>query len=351
MPRKTVSHREGFSNYAVAQKTKELEAALARIAELETLLAESPGYEVQDIVLADIDVNPNQPRKTFFDVVEMKNLLYRQGQKTPIILVKIPGREKYMIFDGECRYRGANMLNWESIKAIFIPYNPDTFDTDVAIAALNRKNINALDEAECLIYIIRLSLDLQPLEIANKLSAFISFVRRQKKLNLLSRLASDFSQREYYCEEIGFRDEAETRICLDLVDLGRSPISVSNNNFPLLKLTEDLKSGIRERGLNDSIALSLNLINPNSKKLQGKISDSDSLDIRRELMDRIIEEKLPIRSAKNLINQRIDSILGVETQPKNPIFKSLAKLKIEDMSATEKSELIIKLEQVLQKLR
>ncbi|MDJ0649732.1 MAG: ParB/RepB/Spo0J family partition protein [Xenococcaceae cyanobacterium MO_188.B19] len=361
MGRKKVDYLESFSNVTSLKKSKELETARARIEELEKIRQQleeqlknsvtESFFEVHDVSLDKIEVNPNQPRKSFFDVVEMRNLLLTQGQRQPIILVNIPGHDKYMIFDGERRYRASIMLELKTIKAFFIPYNPDTFDLDVLITALNRKEINALDEAESLIKIIQRSLTLKPLEIANKLSAFISFLRRQKKLEYLSGLATDFEKREFYSQNIGFRNEEESRICLDIIDLGRSPISVSSNNFPLLKLTEDLKIGIREYGLNDNIAMSLNLISSNSKKLQGKISESDSLKIRQDLMSEIIEQKLSIRSAKKLINQRISKILGVETQPSNQTFSYLDRINIDKLSDQERMDLLSKLENLVSILK
>ncbi|MDJ0903554.1 MAG: ParB/RepB/Spo0J family partition protein [Xenococcus sp. MO_188.B8] len=359
--KRTSSYASDFNNVLQLKDNKELETAKARIEELEKIRQQlekqletstsNSLVRVHNILLDKIEVNPNQPRKSFFDIIEMRNLLLAQGQRQPIILVQIPGRDKYTIFDGERRYRASQMLALKEIKAIFIPYNPDTFELDVLITALNRKEINALDEAESIIKVIQRSLVLEPLEIANKLSSFISFLRRQKKLEYLSELASDFSKREYCCQHIEFRDEVETRICLDIVDLGRSPISVSGNNFPLLKLTEDLKVAIREYGLNDNIAMSLNLISPHSKKLKGKISDLDSLKIRKDLVAQILEQKLSIRSGKRLINQRISKILGLETQPSNKTFSYLDRINVNKLSAQEKVDLLSKLENLVKVLK
>ncbi len=142
-----------------------LEAANQRIAELEASVGEQVA---QEIPLDMIEPNPNQPRKSFYVVQRMKTLLAGQGQKQPIILVKIPEQDKYTIFDGECRYRGANLLEWDTIKAVFVPYDPETFQEDVLISALNRSSINALDEAEAIVRRIQTELDLSETEIADK---------------------------------------------------------------------------------------------------------------------------------------------------------------------------------------
>ena len=153
-----------------------LEAANQRIAELEALIEEQ---EVHKIPLNMIEPNPHQPRQSFYDVEQMKNLLQLQGQKEPITLVKIPVKDKYIIFDGERRYRAHHLLKWNTIDAVFIPYNPQTFQEDVLIAALNKSSINALDEAEAIVKRIQQEIDLNEKEIADKLLSFISYTRRR----------------------------------------------------------------------------------------------------------------------------------------------------------------------------
>ena len=355
MARKKINYGAEFSGVIAEKKSKELEVAKKRIAELEKMLdstASENKVQIQHIPLEQIEVNPEQPRQTFFDVMEMKNLLLSQGQREPILLVQIPGRENFMIFDGERRYRAHLLLGWKKIKALFIPYNPETFQLDVLITALNKKHINGLDEAEGLIKVIQLSLDLEERAIANQLSSFISYLRRGNNLDSLSKLASHYEQREHYLGLIGFRNEAEKIICVTIADLGRSPITVSNNKFPLLKLSPDLKQAIRNQGLNEAIALCLNQINPENKRFQGRISEAELLKLKQDLITQIMENQLSLRAAKKLIEEAISPYLGKEKKRKTSSkFDYLDKIKIEQLTPTEKQLLREKLENLLKILR
>ena len=288
-----------------------LEAANQRIAELEVLIEEQ---EVHKIPLNMIEPNPHQPRQSFYDVEQMKNLLQLQGQKEPITLVKIPVKDKYIIFDGERRYRAHHLLEWSTIDAVFIPYNPQTFQEDVLIAALNKSSINALDEAEAIVKRIQQEIDLNEKEIADQLLSFISYTRRRDKLEDLKYLTTIYEDRGKYIDALNFRNEKEKTICLTIVNLGRSCISISSNKFPLLKLSSDLKKSIRERGLNERIALHLNGINSHSKKLKGKITDKKALKLRQELVNKILNNGWSVRDASVAIKNAIQEITG-DTKP------------------------------------
>lgn len=96
--------------------SQELEA---KVQELREQLA-SGG--VLDVLIEQIDRNVEQPRQTFTqESIEMLALsLESDGQQEPIILIEqLNGR--YLLFDGERRWRGAKLLNWETIKAVVIP--------------------------------------------------------------------------------------------------------------------------------------------------------------------------------------------------------------------------------------
>ena len=346
MPKRN-SYSEGMASILKKKQESELAKAQARIKELENQLPEGG---VIEIPLEKIQVNSNQPRKSFFDVIEMEKLLLSQGQKQPIILVEIPREGKYLIFDGERRYRAHQNLGWATIKAFFIPYDPDTFDLDVLITSLNKKQINALDEAEAIIAIIQRSLPLEPIEIASKLRNLIAYLQRQKQLDYLSQWVKEKDKKAEYSELIQFREEAELIICDQIIYLGRSPITVSSRKFPLLQLLPDLKAAIRERGLNDRIALHLNQIQPSSRKFKGKIEEAEAFDFRLELLKQILEQELPTRAAATLINQKIAERLGEQKQSSTNSFAYLDRIDLDKLSESEKFELKQKLETLLSSL-
>ena len=336
---------DGVANKRQESLRQKLELANRRIAELEASVGEQ---EIQEIPLSALEPNPNQPRKSFYVVQRMKNLLSGQGQKQPIILVKIPEQDKYTIFDGECRYRGAKLLEWKTIQAIFIPYDPETFQEDVLISALNKSSINALDEAEAIVRRIQAEINLSETEISDKLASFVIYTRRRDELESLKYLTTNYEERETYIKSLKFRDEAEKIICLLIANLGRSCLSTSSNKFPLLKLSPDLKEAIRERGLNETVALRLNTINPNSKKLKGKITKQKALKLRQELVDKILENEWSVKIASEAIKNTIQEITGhVKSSLGQSYANYLERIKVNDLSESDKKLLLEQLRNLI----
>ena len=339
---------DGVANKRQESLKQKLELANQRIAELEASVGEQ---EFQEIPLDMIEPNPNQPRKSFYVVQRMKTLLTTQGQKQPIILVKIPEQDKYTIFDGECRYRGAKLLEWDTIKAVFVPYHPETFQEDVLISSLNRSSINALDEAEAIVRRIQTEIKLSETEIGDKLASFVIYTRRRDELESLKYLTTNYEEREKYLENLKFRDEAEKIICLIIANLGRSCLSTSSNKFPLLKLSPDLKEAIRERGLNEAVALRLNTINPNSKKLKGKITKQKALKLRQQLVEKILENEWSVKVASEAIKSAIQELTGHSKASLGESYANyLAKIKVDDLTQSDKELLLNQLKTLITNL-
>ena len=352
MARQGINFTSSFDEIASKRQEslkQKLELANQRITELEANVGEQ---EIQEISLDIIKPNPNQPRKSFYVVQKMKNLLGSQGQKQPIILVKIPEQDKYTIFDGECRYRGAKLLNWKSIKAVFIPYEPDTFQDDVLISALNKSSINALDEAEAIVARIQTKINLSETQIGDKLASFVIYTRRRNELESLKYLTTKYEEREKYIEALKFRDEAEKIICFIIADLGRSCLSTSSNKFPLLKLSPDLKEAIRDKGLNETVALRLNVINSDSKKLKGKITKQKALKLRQELVDKILENNWSVKVASDAIKNAIQEITGEKKSSLGQSYaKYLSRIKVDNLTESDRELLVEHLENLIVTLK
>ena len=351
MAKQAINFTSSFDGVATKRQEslkQKLELANQRIAELEASVGEQ---EIQEIPLDKIEPNPNQPRKSFYVVQRMKNLLAGQGQKQPIILVKIPEQDKYTIFDGECRYRGAKLLDWDTIKAVFVPYNPETFQEDVLISALNKSSINALDEAEAIVRRIQAEIDLSETEIGDKLASFVVYTRRRDELESLKCLTTNYAERDTYTKTLKFRDEDEKTICLLIANLGRFCLSTSSNKFPLLKLSLDLKEAVRERGLNENVALRLNTINPNSKKLKGKITKQKALKLRQQLVDKILENEWSVKVASEAIKSAIQELTGhTKASLGESSANYLAKIKVDDLTQSDKELLLNQLKTLITNL-
>ena len=73
---------------------------------------------VRQIPLADIEVNPFQPRETFNQeaIQELAQSLEEHGLIQPIVVRSCP--EGYQLVAGERRVRAAAYLGWETISAV-----------------------------------------------------------------------------------------------------------------------------------------------------------------------------------------------------------------------------------------
>lgn len=336
----------------VATRRKEsfqnkLAAANQRISELEALVAQK---KVSKIPINLIKPNLDQPRKSFHDIEQMANLLLLQGQKEPIILVKTTEVDKYIIFDGERRYRAHLHLGWKEINAIIIPYSEETFQEDVLVAALNKSSINALDEAEAIVKNIQQQITLESTEIADKLLSFISFTRRGDRLEYLKKLGN-LESREECLKKLDFRDEIEKIICLTIANLGRSCISISSNRFPLLKLAPDLKIAIREKGLNERIALNFNSLNPQNKKLKGMITEKKAVILRNELITKALINEWTTREASEALKNIISEITG---NSKESVVKNyvdyLNRINLKVLNRNDKDLLLSNLHKLIAKI-
>lgn len=78
-----------------------------------------------ELIVAD----PDQPRKTFNEslLVELKNSIATQGILTPLLVESNYDGDKYLLLDGERRYRCSKELNIKSVPAQIVE-GPLTFD-------------------------------------------------------------------------------------------------------------------------------------------------------------------------------------------------------------------------------
>src|ERR671938_1968015 len=82
--------------------------------------------KVEKLALADVDPDPNQPRR-YFDPAgldELKKSIEARGQLNPVLVRPHPQQEgRYMLIGGERRYRVLKELERDSILAIVRPAN------------------------------------------------------------------------------------------------------------------------------------------------------------------------------------------------------------------------------------
>jgi ParB family transcriptional regulator, chromosome partitioning protein len=278
----------------------------ARIQELVTELADKQG--VLEVPINLIDRNPRQPRQTFTkaSIQGMAELLKSQGQHTPVILIPL-SNGRYLLFDGERRWRAAPEIGWKTLKAVYIITEIEANDRELHRQALSttlhREDLNALDLAESLIQQIIYDypeLSEQKDSIPRLLNATMSRLERNRKNLELSdiRLASPETQRQWL-ETVDFKSTEEQKIFDVILALQLNPTSIDTNIFPLLKLSKDLKTAIREEGLESSKAKELNKLSAT----QLKMNETQARKARIQLTEKVIQEKLSLSQTKALVKE------------------------------------------------
>lgn len=200
--------------------------------------------------------NPDQPRQTFDEEVEAMRLsLSKEGQLDPIILF-----EDGMLFDGECRWRAAKAMGWETINTVFTarPQDNKTLRRRAYLTSLHRRGLNALDKAETLVAISCDEIpDLPPEDVPRIVNRVLIRLKR-KNQSLGDRLhLQPHEEQQRVLEELGL-EEAEAQVFLVFLGLQEHPASLNRNIFPTLNLFDDLKAAIRTQRLGCPQALLLN---------------------------------------------------------------------------------------------
>jgi ParB family chromosome partitioning protein len=307
--------------YALESKIAELSAEIEQLrssgsieleAKIQELRSELASGGVLDVSLEQINRNLEQPRQTFTEesIGMLALSLASDGQQEPIILIEqVNGR--YLLFDGERRWRAAKQLNWEALKAVIIP-ETSALHRRVLLANLHRENLNALDVAEALIKEITDSSSLDADEIPRTLRAAVRRLERQETLAKISELVLaplEKQQQELAVLELS---EAERTIFQVLLSFRLNPASVNTNIFPMLGLFVDLKQAIREQGLGGMQAKALQQLS--SQKLG--LSEPAARKVRNRILKQVLQEKLSVTQSR----QRVAKEIARHTQQTNLAF-------------------------------
>ena len=105
------------------------------------------GDKVIQIPVAKIDVNPDQPRRTFDEhaLEELAESIRSVGLIQPIAVSERAGR--YTIIAGERRYRAARLAGLKEIPAIVRDWDESVRLEAALIENLQRENLNPIEEA------------------------------------------------------------------------------------------------------------------------------------------------------------------------------------------------------------
>lgn len=115
-----------------------------------SILAGTERVVVRQIPLAQIGVNPDQPRKTFTpaELEDLAASIREKGVLTPIMLRTVRGRAyMYEIVAGERRFRASKMAGLNEIPAIIKNLADDNAMEIALIENVQRENLNPIEEA------------------------------------------------------------------------------------------------------------------------------------------------------------------------------------------------------------
>jgi ParB family transcriptional regulator, chromosome partitioning protein len=292
-----------------------------------------------------IDLDINQPRETITEsmITERANSLKRHGQLTPIILIP-QSMGRYLLFEGELRTRAARSIDWTELNAVFLspddlPSPEETFRGQV-VTSIHSQRLHDLDIAKAL---VRLAINDYP-NMQGQESIIPNFlntpIRRMQRDNTLSQLAdiriADPTTQKNWVERVDFKAMEERQIFELILGLQLNPVTVNTNIFPLLKLAEDLKEAIQTLGLESSKSRELNRLTSNNLKVE----ELKATEIRKNLTQQVINQRLSLTEVKNQVNQLIQQYNPKQQKHKSDgIAQVILVLKETDLSSDSVDDL------------
>jgi ParB family transcriptional regulator, chromosome partitioning protein len=357
MARKAPELTTYFSSARQSQQLSEAEQEIQRLKDEIEKLRRSGSVDIEErlqvlrseisshtgilsVAIEQIFSNPSQPRQTFLpqSIDSIGRSLEKDGQLEPIILIEIE-LGKFLIFDGERRWRGAKALGWTHLQAVIIP-EPISLHRKALLTSLHREDLNPLDKAEAIIKEIVENTNLDSRDIPRLLSTAIRRLNKQKKLDSAIELITTPNSEQQDVSSFDL-NEQELEIFRLLLDLQLNPASVDANIFPMLSLADDLKVAIRNMGLKGVQAMSLQTLNQKNLGISQKKASS----VRVKTTEKVIIEKLSASQTRQLVaSVRAEFVClnkenSLSIQPITRITNSLQKLQTETLEKVNISQL------------
>jgi ParB family transcriptional regulator, chromosome partitioning protein len=326
-----------------------------QITELTAQLASQTG--IHEIAVSKIDRDTAQPRTVFppLLVQERAESLRSKGQLTPIIV--IPTGDRYKLFEGEIRWQAAQKLGWEKLQAVFLTSKESLNDADIferqVVTSIQSQRLHDLDIAEA---IIKLAVDRHPLlttqadEIPKILYAALRRMERGDSAPDFNGLKiADANTQQAWLDSLDGREE-EKLIFQVILGLQLHPATISKHVLPLLKVGDDVKTAIRDFGIEGSKARLIDRLNP--KHLDR--SAEDTLATRAETIQQIVEGKLSLNETKSLVDGIISKNAPKSINKPNRVSQvtgKVSKLLTDIQTAEELSELEDALKEIQKSLK
>lgn len=115
----------------------------------------APRFQLVEVPLANIEPDPEQPRKNFANLDSLKESIGAKGVQVPIIIRPVGGG-RFRIVAGERRFRASRELGLESIPAVVSPLRTnEEIKTVQLIENLQRESLNPIEEARSIDQILK----------------------------------------------------------------------------------------------------------------------------------------------------------------------------------------------------
>ena len=307
---------------------------------------------VQKIPVDKIAPDPNQPRRTFPErlIAKRAKSLAENGQETPIILIHQPNG-RYVLFDGEVRWRAAKTLDWTHLDAV-IKVNSDIDPIDLfkgqLTTAIQSEQLHPLDLAEAIVKIAATDGKIDVDKIPRILDTFLKRASRDNKLSEISDLLGKSQTHvSEWIETSQLINNPEEAIVLSiLLELQLNPKSVATNILPMLSLPAELKAAIRESDLDASKAVAISRLT--AEKLN--ISPADALALRTSTIAETVDDHLSLSAVRAKCKQRLPCNAKSD-KSSGKIAKSISAIDLDTLSVAEIDDLSQLLELKLNEIR
>jgi ParB family chromosome partitioning protein len=261
-----------------------------------TLIQPSMPSGIQEIQLEYIEVNTFQPRDHFDEVAlqELSDSIKVQGIIQPITVRKL-STNQYQIISGERRFRASKMAGLTKIPAYIREANDQQMLEMALIENIQRENLNPIEVALSYQRLIS-ECKLKQEELGDRVGK--NRVSVTNYLRLL-KLPPDI--------QVAVRDQklsfghARAIIGLEQVDLQLLAYKKILQENLSVRNTEELVRQLQEKGKNKTEKFSPASVNPEIKKLQGKLSSHFGTRVSLKADQKNGGEiKIPFYSAEDL---------------------------------------------------
>lgn len=173
-----------MGKFGLGRNLMDLQSEMGNAPEI-SILSGTERVVVRQIPVAQIGVNPDQPRKTFTpeDLADLAASIKEKGVLQPILLRSVKNRPYlYEIVAGERRYRASKMAGLAEIPAL-VKNLADNNAMEIAlIENVQRENLNPIEEAAAYVNLMN-KCEYSMADVSHLIGKSESYIRNLVRLN------------------------------------------------------------------------------------------------------------------------------------------------------------------------